>query len=256
MVGRRGGGLGRHVRGIHHAGQIRCESFRRAHGLLLLIGPDLPDDLAQIGQATRVRVRLVPAVDQTEAIIRGVSLVATDKAIKLALELRPKLILMPLDSAGIDASALQSGHLPETGTNQIIAGASADHHDRLTAGDRDLEVAGVLKPAFALMRNAYVIPPSETADTLFGELDPSVHAGTVLRLTDAQVHDRKLLQKLEKDLPTATYTVVMPMDRLEPGTSYLNTSPAWRPSSWVARVSHHRALSCVGGHCTTVARRQ
>ncbi len=190
------------------------------HGLLV-VGPELPADLAGIGQATRVRVRLVTAVERTETIIKAVSMVAMDKAIKLALELRPKIILMPLDGAGIDASALQSGHLPEAGRDQIIAGASAAHQDRLPAGERDLEVVGVLKPGLVLMRNAYLIPPSDAAETLFRDHDPSVHAATLVQLTEAQVHDRTLIQKLERNLPTATYTVVMPTDRLEPGTSYL-----------------------------------
>ena len=37
------------------------------------------------------------------------SLVANDQAIKLALQLRPKLILLPLDRAGIDAAVASIG---------------------------------------------------------------------------------------------------------------------------------------------------
>lgn len=190
-----------------------------AHGILV-IGPDLPDDLAQVGRTTKVRLRLLTAIDRTESIIRAASLLSTDNAIKLALELRPKLIMIPPEGIGIDASALGSGHLPEAGRDQIIAGESVAHHDRLPVDDRDLEVAGVLKPELFLMRNFYLIPQSETAETLFGELDPSVRSATLVQLTGEQSRDRKLLQKLQKGLPASKYTMVMPLDWLDPVTSY------------------------------------
>ena len=191
-----------------------------AHGLIV-IGDELPADLARTGHAIPVRLRLVPAIERTEVIIRVVSHVATDEAIRLGLQLRPKLILLPLDQAGINASSLQSGRLPEAGRDQVVAGASAVHKDQVTAGDRVLEVVGVLKPEFALLRDDYLIPPSDRATALFTDGDPSVHAATLVPLTHEQFQDRPLLQKLEKSLPAPKYILVTPPEWLEPKTYYV-----------------------------------
>jgi hypothetical protein len=99
----------------------------------------------------------------------------------------------PVVGAGINASSLQSGRLPEAGRDEVVAGASAAHKDRVTAGDRVLEVVGVLKPDFALLRDKYVIPPSDRAAALFTDGDPSVHPATLVQLTDEQFQDRTLL---------------------------------------------------------------
>ena len=106
------------------------------HGVVV-VGPELPAELAQTGHATRVRLRNLPAIERTEAILRMLSQVDKDKAADLELGLRPRLFLLPLDKAGIDASSLQSGSMPVPGRDQVIAGASAAHNDRVTAGDRD-----------------------------------------------------------------------------------------------------------------------
>jgi hypothetical protein len=158
---------------------------------LIVIGHELPTDLAQTGHATRVRLRLVPARERTEAIIKVLGQVPMDVATRLALQLRPKLIQLPLDQAGINASSLQSGRLPEAGRDEVVAGASAAHKDRVTAGDRVLEVVEVLKPDFALLRDEYLIPPSDRASALFTDGDRSVQQATLVQLTDEQFQDRR-----------------------------------------------------------------
>jgi hypothetical protein len=189
---------------------------------VLVIGPDLPTELADVGPTTKVKVRLLPAGEQTEAIIRGVSLAQRELALKFALELRSKLFLVPADGAKVDASSLQSGRLPEAGRDEVIAGASAVHCDRLTVGDRDLEVVGVLKPGPGPLRDSYLIPASETADGLFSEFDPSVREATLVHLSGEPLsHNRKILQKLQKGLPAATYTLAIPLDWVEPQATYL-----------------------------------
>jgi hypothetical protein len=194
-----------------------------AHGMLV-IGPELPADLAQIGPVIKVGVRLADAADQTEAIIRGVSLLGNSGATGLKFQLRPKIILMPMEGAGIDSASLQSGRLPEAGRLEFLAGPSAVHRDRLPDDERKLEIVGVLKPGFAPLPDAYLLPTSDAAEALFFDHDMHGYGGTLVRLTEAQSHDPKLLQKLEKDLPAKKYTVVGPMDRLQPGTSYLYLS--------------------------------
>ena len=179
--------------------------------------PNLPRRAKRPGCA----VRLLPAIERTEAILKAMTMVAKDKANKLEAQLRPKLILLPFQKAGIDAASLQSGRLPEAGRAQVVAGSSAVHRDRVKAGDRDLEVVGVLKPDFALLRDDFLISPSDTAATLFPENDRSVLAATIVQLTSEQIHDRTVLEKLEKSLPDSQYTRVTPMERLAPETFYI-----------------------------------
>ena len=131
---------------------------------MIVIGPELPPEITTTERATPSRLRLVPAGERTESILKVMNQVAKEKAANLELQLRPKLILLPLAAAGIDENSLQSGRLPAAGQDQIIAGPSAAHKDRLTVGDRTLDVVGVLKDDFALFRDDYLIPPAEKAN--------------------------------------------------------------------------------------------
>jgi len=115
---------------------------------------------------------------------------------KLEPQLRLKLILLPLDAAGIDASSLQSGRLPEACVIKSSPGRRPITKTGWRAGERDLEVVGVLKPDSALLRNDYLIAPSDAANALFPEGDSSVHAATIVQLTSEQFHDRQTLDQL------------------------------------------------------------
>jgi hypothetical protein len=187
---------------------------------LTVVGPELPAEFGQTVLATRVRVRLLPAISRTEAILTAMKQLAKDKVAGLELQLRPKLFMLPFDMAGIDARSLQSGRLPDAGGAEVIAGSKALHTDRLTVGDRELSVVGFLKPEFALLGSDYLTHPSDKTDVLFPRDDPSVHAATLVQLTPAQAHDRHFLQQLDKSLPSPKYAFVMPQERLEPVAYY------------------------------------
>jgi hypothetical protein len=189
---------------------------RWAYGLIV-IGPELPADFAQKEHAIRSRMRFVLAGERTESILKVMNQVTKDKAAKLASQLRPKIIQLPLAEAGIDASSLQSARLPEAGRDQVLAGPAA-HSDRLTVGDRVLDVVGVLKGEFALFRNDYLIPPSEPADALFPDGESSVHPATLVPLTREQFHDRRFIGELLKHVSAPEYDAVLPQERLEPAT--------------------------------------
>jgi hypothetical protein len=192
---------------------------RWAHGAIV-IGPQLPQELANAHRTIVSRLRLVSAGERTESILKAMNQLAKEKAAKLESQLRPKLILLPLAEASIDATSLQTGHLPDAGRDQVIAGPAADHKDRLAVGDRVLDVVGVLKDEFALLRHDYLIPPSEQASSLFPDGEPSVHPATLMPLTIEQSHDRHFLGELVKQLSPPKYNVVMPQERLEPATFY------------------------------------
>ena len=188
---------------------------------LIVIGPELPAELNQMGRATPVRLRLLPAIEQTEAILAVIARVAKEKADQLELQLRPKLIVLPLERAGIDALSLQSGRLPEAGRDEVLAGPRAGRKDQVTAGDRDLAVVGVLKPEFALLRDDYLVPPSDAANALFPAGGPTAHQATLVQLTAQEARDRGILRKLETSLAPPKYTLIMPAERLERGTYFL-----------------------------------
>ncbi len=188
---------------------------------IIAIGPELPVNLANVGHASRRRLRFLPAIERTETVLKVMTQVAKEKGAALEFQLRPKLIMLPFDTAAIDARALQSGRLPDSNADQVLAGATAVHHDRVTAGDRSLEVVGVLRPEFALVRHDYLIPQSDHAASLFPDGDKSVHATTIVRLTPAQARDRHVMEALEKSLPSPKYSVLTTPDRLEPASYYV-----------------------------------
>jgi len=187
---------------------------------LIVIGPELPADVAKIGRLTPVRVRLLPGLDRTEAMLTGIRLAAPEKAINLEKQLRPKLIVLALDRAGIDAGSLRSGRLAEPGRDEVIAGPRAPWNDQLKVGDRMLKVVGTLKPDAIIFRGSYLLPASGAVKSLLPDDDPSVHAATLVQLTPEQFHDGHVLQQIHQSLPPPKYTNLMPVERLEPAAYY------------------------------------
>lgn len=190
-----------------------------AHGFLF-IGPEPAKDVRPPGRVVPTRIRLLPADDRAEGLLKVMERAMPDKAQRLRWQLRRKLIALPLSEAGIDAGSLQAGRLPEAGRDEALAGAGSTRHDRVVAGDRTLSVVGVLKAVVSLPSDCYLVPSSESARYLVPPGDPSVHAGTVVGLTPEQFRDRELLRRLEAALPSPTYTMLMPLGRLGPGTYY------------------------------------
>ena len=161
------------------------------------------------------------AASAIEIILRAVSKVVPGGATALQAQLQPKLILLPTTAAGIGADSLQSGRLPGTDGDEILAGSDTRRHARLTIGSRALKVVGVLKHDVALFADCYLIPPSASASELFPTGDPSVQHATLVRLTPEQSRDRQVLQQLEKAYPSPKFARVMPAGRLGRGVYYL-----------------------------------
>ena len=87
-----------------------------------------------------------------------------------------------------------------------------------------VDVVGVLKSEFGLLRKDYLIPASEKANALFPDGEPSVHPATLVPLAPAQFHNRNFLQELLKPLSPPKYTIITPAERLEPATFYFSGS--------------------------------
>ena len=167
-----------------------------------------------------VRLRLLPAIDRTEAILKVMEAAAPGKAFNLQAQLRPKLIVLPFKESGINETSLQSGRLPAVGKDEVLAGAGATQAGQVVSGDRSLLVVGRLKPDLALFADSYLIPASDATSDLLPLGDPAVHQATLIHLQPDQFYLRKVQEQLEKALPSAKYTKVMTEDRLDPASYY------------------------------------
>jgi len=192
---------------------------RWAYGCIA-IGPEPADGQVLPGHATSVRLRLLPAIDRTERILDAMEKLAPDKTFNLQAQLRPMLIVLPFKESGIDETSLQSGRLPATREAEVLAGPEARHADKVVAGDRSLQVVGWLKPEFGLFAESYLIPPSDRTNDLLPLGDPTVHPATLIQLSPDQFRQRKVHEELDKALPSAKYTKVMPQNRLDPASYY------------------------------------
>jgi hypothetical protein len=187
---------------------------------LIVIGPELPGDVAKIGRHTPARLKLLPAANHTEAMLSAIKQAAPEKGSSLEKAIRPKLIELPFFDAGINGQLIQYGRLPEAGRGEVIAGPRARQDEELKVGDRVFKVVGNLKPDAQVFRDAYLLPTSKADHRFLPEGDPSVHAATLVRLTSEQSQDRHVVQQFQQHLPSPKYTIVLPVERIEPAAYY------------------------------------
>jgi hypothetical protein len=191
-----------------------------AHGFLF-VGPEPSKDTRLTGRVLPARLRLLPANDRAEAMLKAMERVVPDKSKRLQWELRRKLIVLPLGEAGLGADLLQSGRLPEPAHDEALAGAGPALPDRMDVDGRALSVVGVLRPEVSLPGDCLLVPSSECVRGLVPPGDPIVYDATVVALTPEQFHDRELLRELEAAFPSPTYTMLTPRGRLGSGMYYL-----------------------------------
>ena len=161
------------------------------HGVIV-IGPEdhkatekLPAD-----KAIPTHVRLLPADDRAEAMLKSLNMALPSAAFRLQCQLRPRLIVLQLLDADIGAASLQSGRLPEADRDEVLAGPGAPPRDQLKVDDRVLKVVGVLKPSFATFAESYLVRLSVPAMNLFPPGDSSVHHAILLGLTREEFRNR------------------------------------------------------------------
>jgi len=168
-----------------------------------------------------VRLRLLSKNTVAEMLLMFTGDEAPEKGIGTKARVRVKLIEVPLEQAGLDANALQSGRLPEPGRDEIIAGARIEPRDELLVGSHSLKVVGVLKPDIALFADSFLIPPSDSAGTLFSAVVPSVLPARLVRMPADGLRDQKFRKDFEKAYPTEKYSAFLPPQRLEPRAYFL-----------------------------------
>ena len=98
---------------------------------LIIMGAEAPAEKTALAGAIPARLRLLSSSDVAEILLFATGDAAPAKALGVKGQVRVKLIELPLAAAGIDASLLQSGRLPEPGRNEILAGARSRHAAKL-----------------------------------------------------------------------------------------------------------------------------
>jgi hypothetical protein len=190
-----------------------------SHGVII-VGPHQPNDHSPSGDVIPALLRILPANEGTEAVLRALGVEVSDKNLSLQAQIRSKLLGLSLTEAGIGTDLLVSGRLP-TAPDEILAGPDAPEQDRLKFADRMLTVVGRLKLDATLFTQSYLVPLSASTNNLFPDNNSSVHPARLLRLTQETMQDRRRLQQLLADYPSPKYTRVMPIARLARGTYYL-----------------------------------
>jgi hypothetical protein len=198
-----------------------------AHGLIIL-GPEGSAEQSPPAPLIATRLRLLPGSEWIEVLLNALGQATPAQASRLNAQLRPKLIRLPPDAAGIGAEMLQAGRLPTAGLDEILAGAQAASSDRISVAGRTLEVVGVLKPDAVVFADCYLIPPSASENALFADGDAAVQPATLVRLSAEQVRDRQVQKRLEAAYPSARYTRVMSQARLDRrGDEYGSLTPKY-----------------------------
>jgi len=214
-----------------YTSRARLDSSAPWSSGLIVIGPvetkgkggekGTPAEEGTLPGAIPVRLRLLSANDAAELLLIFLGDAAPERAIGTKAHVRVKLIELPLDKAGVDSSALESGRLPEAGRDEIIAGARVERRDQLLVGGRSLKVVGVLKPDVALFADSFLIPPSDSASKLFPAVVPSVLPARLVPMPAERLRDEKTRKDFEKAFPTEKYAAFAPSERLDSRPFYL-----------------------------------
>jgi len=155
---------------------------------IMFIGRGEPGPAAEDLEYTWVRVRLTPPSPLVAKVIKSLS-TADDYGGILRILLSEKTIVFPGLADQLSSELLSYGRLPEPGAFEVLAGAEAPRRDEILVDDRPFKVVGVMKPAVAVLKDAYVIavppdwqpaPLGESADVLNGFLvfQPDQHEST------------------------------------------------------------------------------
>ncbi|MFI5459444.1 MAG: hypothetical protein ACHRXM_28805 [Isosphaerales bacterium] len=191
---------------------------------LIVISREAPAEKSWRGGAIPARLRLLSSNAVAELLLFATDDLAPDKALGVKGQVRVKVIEVPLATAGIDATGLQSGRLPEAGRNEVLAGAKIEPRETLIVGGHSLKVVGVLKPELALFASSFLVPPADATNRLFPAAVPTVLHAWLVHASAEELRDEKVRKELEDVFPPEKYAWVAPQDRLELRTFYLYLS--------------------------------
>jgi len=186
-----------------------------AHGFLF-IGQGKAAKPLEVGTRISTRLRYLPASASDQAMLTGVGASAPQIRDVLEARLRSKLIELPLNAMSSLAETLREGRLPEPGKNEVLAGSQAVHEEQLSIGGRAFKVVGFLKPGVGVFSDSYLVPQDKSLDAVFPKSEPAVQPVEVIRLSDGEFGDRKILAQVMEAFPRESFIPLGPEVRSDP----------------------------------------
>ncbi len=186
-----------------------------AHGFLC-IGQGGAAKPLDVGTRISTRLRYLPASASDQAMLTGVGGAAPKIRDVLEARLRSKLIELPLNAMSLLAGTLRAGRLPDPGKNEVLAGSQAPHEEQLSVAGRALKVVGVLQPSVGLFSDSYLVPHDKSLDGVFPKSEPAVQPVEVIRLSDGEFGDRKILAQVAAAFPRESFILLGPEVRSDP----------------------------------------
>jgi hypothetical protein len=195
---------------------------------LIVMSQEAPGEKSWRAGVIPARLRLLSSNAVAEYLLFGTHVMAPDKALELKGQARVKLIELPLSIAGIGASQLQSGRLPEAGRSEVLAGARIEPGDTLMVGVASLKVVGVLKPGLELFADSVLIPAEAIStgatNRLFPAEVPTVLHSWLVPASAEELRDAQVRKELEEVFPREKYAWVTGTGQLEHRHFYLYLS--------------------------------
>jgi hypothetical protein len=183
---------------------------------LMILSSEAPAEAVVPAGVIRARLRLLSSNEVAELLLFGTGDAAPAKALGVKGQVRVKLIELALPTAEIVEGRLQSGRLPEPGTNEVLAGARIGPRETLIVGGETLRVVGVLKPGLALFADSFLVSPGANTDKLFPAAVPTVVNVWLVSASAEELSTNGVRKPLEEAFPPEKYAWVTTPDRLDP----------------------------------------
>ena len=186
---------------------------------LLYIGKDEPNERADDLQYTSVSVYLFEPSVFAEIFSEAIQ--QTNPALKKTYDIhtRRKIIIFPQDFTGLDDSMLQSGRLPEPGTDEVLAGCQAAQTDRIVVSNSELKIVGRLRRNVTFLADSLILFGSAESSEIFDE--DRLYNGFLVKISEQQKDDKKFAGSLESAFPKNKFTQYSVVLRTRPAPFFL-----------------------------------
>jgi hypothetical protein len=183
-----------------------------------LAGP-APQEIASAFKTRPVRVIRTPLSAFQREILKGLGQSRRpDLSTRLADVLEEKVLCVGPAVLGLDQTSLDSGRLPEPGSDEVLAGFMTRERREFTVGappGRRLQVVGVLRRDLALLGNSYVLGSDWSEKP-----SPDGQTMTLIALDAKQLSDRAVIKKIRDAVPGVEFAYTPPA-RVGRGPFYL-----------------------------------
>jgi len=170
---------------------------------------------------TEALLRLLPLPEVASEVVQELEKAPSPAFRRAVLSLRESLIMDSAFRENFTPEMLALGRLPESGRDEVLAGALAAHKDVLSVGGRNLRVVGVLRPEMAHFARVYVLPPDPETSCLFAPGDKDVRNAYIVRLPRDEAVKVETRKRLQAQFPPDRFTPIVGEVRMEAGPYFL-----------------------------------